>query len=69
MRYGSTVLRTGLVVLVVGAVVGLGVFMMDTSPKSPQVLTTHFAVAHYVPPIPTGVAMGVPYRSLDSAVE
>jgi hypothetical protein len=65
MRYGSTLLRCGLGVLVVAAAVGLGALVMETSPKSPQVLTTHFAVAHYVPPIPTGIAMGVPIRSLD----
>lgn len=49
-------------VILVASVVGIGVLVVDTSPKAPL---AHFAVARYVPPVPRGVAMGVPLRGFD----
>jgi hypothetical protein len=52
-------------VILFGVVVALGVLASVTSPGMPQVSTTHFRVAQYVPTIPQRRAMDEPMRGID----
>jgi hypothetical protein len=52
-------------VILVGAVAAFAVLVSVTRPKAPNVSTTHFSVAQYVPQIPHGSPMGVPIRGID----